>query len=51
MYDSSIAYGIKKALVAEQRKIEQNAYIGQLEREVRELEYKCAQVADYIEKT
>lgn len=28
LYDSSIAYGIKKALVAEQRRIDQNSYIG-----------------------
>lgn len=51
LYDSSIAYGIKKALVAEQRKLDQKDYISQLDREVRELEYKCEQVEDYIVKT
>jgi hypothetical protein len=37
--------------VAEQRKLDQKEYIAQLEREVRELEYKCGKVEDYITTT
>ncbi|CAN0388756.1 unnamed protein product, partial [Ectocarpus sp. 13 AM-2016] len=48
MYESSIAFGIRKALIAEQRKAEMEAKIRQLqedkadlERQVTELSAKC----------
>ncbi|CAM9153321.1 unnamed protein product [Ectocarpus fasciculatus] len=51
MYESSIAFGIRKALIAEQRKAEMEAKIRQLqedkadlERQVTELSAKCEQV-------
>lgn len=50
LYDSSISYGLKKALVAEQRKTDQMQRIQQLEKECKELEQKCCEREEYIEK-
>ncbi|CAM9948959.1 unnamed protein product, partial [Sphacelaria rigidula] len=51
MYESSIAFGMRKALIAEQRKAEMEAKIrqlqedkGDLERQVMELTSKCEQI-------
>ncbi len=42
LYDSSIAYGMKKALVAEQSKADMQARIQLLEKQNRELEGRTA---------
>ena len=50
LYDSSISYGLKKALVAEQRKTDQLQRIQMLEKECKELEQKCTEREEYIEQ-
>ena len=46
LYDSSISYGMKKALVAEQSKKDMQSKISKLEKETRDLENQCAQMED-----
>lgn len=41
LYDSSIAFGLKKALIAEQSKKDMHARIALLEKENKELEAQC----------
>jgi dynein light intermediate chain, axonemal len=50
LYDSSIAYGLKKALAAEQRRLNQAERIQMLEKQCKELEQKCQEREDYIER-
>lgn len=49
LYDSSIAYGMKKALVAEQRKADMQTRIKLLEKENKELERQSAEMEERIE--
>ena len=49
LYDSSIAYGMKKALVAEQSKAEMHQKIKQLEKENKDLEKQSADMEERIE--
>ena len=51
LYDSSIAYGMKKALVAEQWKADMTTKILMLEKENSDLEAKCQDMNEYIETT
>ena len=48
LYDSSIAYGMKKALVAEQSKADMQARIQLLEKQNRELEGRTATMEEQI---
>ena len=48
LYDSSIAYGMKKALVAEQSKSDMQARIQQLEKQNKELEARTAKMEEEI---
>jgi dynein light intermediate chain len=45
LYESSVAFGMRKSLMSEQGKVDMEENIGQLEQEKRELEqqvsYKC----------
>lgn len=50
LYDSSIAYGMKKALVAEQRRKDMDDKRTKLEKELKDLEAKCSEMEDYIER-
>ena len=50
LYDSSIAYGMKKALVAEQRKTDMQNRILMLEKESRDVDEHCEQMEEYIER-
>ena len=49
LYDSSIAYGMKKALVAEQGKADMHTKIKLLEKENKELEKQSAEMEERIE--
>ena len=49
LYDSSIAYGMKKALVAEQRKADMQTRIKLLEKENKELERQSTEMEERIE--
>ena len=46
LYDSSIAYGLKKALVAEQRKKDMHQRIAMLEKENKDLEAECIEMEE-----
>ena len=46
LYDSSIAYGLKKALVAEQSKKDIHNRIAKLEKENKDLEAECVAMED-----
>lgn len=51
LYDSSISYGMKKALVAEQSKSEMNLKIKALEKENKELGRQITYLEEKIERT
>lgn len=46
LYESSIAFGMRKALIAEQRKAEMQAKIRQLQEDRDELETRVAEMAE-----